>query len=107
MLSGLLAPLGARDLAIAARVCSLWRAAASPRIDDVVVGDVLDELVLDVCSVMMDYEPAQGAAGVCLGCDAADVVAFSQCLSCGAPVEPADGSWHYDFGWVEGARPDM
>ena len=33
--------------------------------------------------------------------------AFSQCLSCGAPVEPVDGSWHYAFGWVEGARPDM
>ena len=44
--------------------------------------------------------------GVCLGCDVAGE-AFSQCLSCGAPVEPADGSWHYDFGWVEGARPDM
>ena len=35
-----------------------------------------------------------GAAGECLGCDVPGV-AFSQCLSCGAPVEPADHSYHY------------
>ena len=25
-------------------------------------------------------------------------------VSCGAPLEPLDGSWHYDFGWVGGPR---
>ena len=58
------------------------------------------------CSSMMDYEPDQGEPGTCIGCGATGD-AFSQCLSCGAPVEPDDGSWHYAFGWVEGARPGM
>ena len=65
--------------------------------------DVVRDLVLDVCSSMMDYEPVQGAPGACIGCGVADA-AFSQCLSCGAPVEPTDGSWHFDFGWLEGPR---
>ena len=31
----------------------------------------------------------------------------SECLSCWAPVEePWDGSFHYDFGWVDGPRGD-
>ena len=75
-------------------------------VDGVAVRDVVRDLVLDVCSSMMDYEPVQGAPGACIGCGVADA-AFSQCLSCGAPVEPTDGSWHFAFGWVEGARPDM
>ena len=106
VLTVLLSPLCARDLAAAARVCTSWRAAASPCIDDVAVRDVVRDLVLVVCSSMMDYEPTQGEPGTCIGCGAADA-AFGQCLSCGAPVEPDDGSWHYAFGWVEGARPGM
>ena len=106
MLSVLFSSLSARDLATAARVCASWRAAASPLIDGVAVRDVVRDLVLDVCSSMMDYEPVQGAPGACIGCGVADA-AFSQCLSCGAPVEPTDGSWHFAFGWVEGPRPDM
>ena len=106
MLSVLFSSLDVRDLAAAARVCSPWRSAASPLIDDAAVRDVVEELVLDVCCNMMDYEPIQGAPGVCIGCGVTDA-AFSQCLSCGAPVEPVDGSWHYAFGWVEGPRPDM
>ena len=29
------------------------------------------------------------------------------CLWGVAPVGPDDGSWHYAFGWVEGARSDV
>ena len=43
--------------------------------------------------------------GECIGCGAVGV-AGGQCLSCGAPVEPWDGSFHYDFGWVDGPRPE-
>ena len=43
--------------------------------------------------------------GECIGCSAVGV-AGGQCLSCGAPVEPWDGSFHYDFGWVDGPRVD-
>ena len=42
-------------------------------------------------------------SGTCIGCGAQGA-AFSQCLSCGAPIEPDDGSWHYSFGWVAGPR---
>ena len=79
--------------------------AASPLIDAIAVRDVVDDLVDDVVSSMMEYEPIQGALGRCIGCGAV-AAAFSQCLSCGAPVEPDDNSWHYSFGWVEGPRPE-
>ena len=93
--------LCARGLASAAGVNSVWRLAASPLIDAIAVRDVVDDLVDDVVSNMMEYEPIQGAPGECIGCGAV-AAAFSQCLSCGAPVEPNDNSWHYSFGWVDG-----
>ena len=43
--------------------------------------------------------------GDCINCGAAGV-AGGKCYSCGAPVEPWDGSFHYDFGWVDGPRAD-
>jgi len=46
---------------------------------------------------------APAVGGSCIGCGHLGR-ACSQCESCGAPVEPLDGSWHYDFGWVEGPR---
>ena len=52
-----------------------------------------------------EYESDGAASGECIGCGVWSR-AFSQCLSCGAPVEPFDGSYHYSFGWVEGPRPD-
>ena len=52
--------------------------------------DVIDIVVLD----MWDYEPefhGDGEAGECLGCDVPGLARYSsQCMSCGAPVEPAD-----------------
>ena len=42
--------------------------------------------------------------GACLGCGARGH-AGGQCISCGAPIEPDDESFHYDFGWVDGPRP--
>ena len=96
----ILSSLCARGLANAAGVNSVWRLAASPLIDAIAV-----DLVDDVVSNMMEYEPIQGAPGECIGCGAV-AAAFSQCLSCGAPVEPNDNSWHYSFGWVEGPRPE-
>ena len=50
---------------------------------------------------LWDREPD----GDCIICGAAGV-AGGKCLSCGAPVEPWDGSFHYDFGWVDGPRAD-
>jgi len=38
--------------------------------------------------------------GDCINCGAAGV-AGGKCYSCGAPVEPWDGSFHYDSGWVD------
>ena len=76
-----------------------------PLIDAIAVSDVVVDLVEDVASIMWEYEPIQGAPGECIGCGAAGA-ALSQCLSCGAPVEPNDNSWHYSFGWVEGPRPE-
>ena len=29
------------------------------------------------------------------------------CWSCGGPVEPDDGSFHFDFGWIAGPRPTV
>ena len=55
---------------------------------------------------MMDYVPIQGAPGTCIGCGASGA-ALGQCLSCGAPVEPVDESWHFDFGWLEGPRLEV
>jgi hypothetical protein len=43
--------------------------------------------------------------GECLGCGGYQR-ANTQCLYCGAPVEPRDGSGHYMFGWHEGSRRD-
>ena len=74
-------------------------------IDDLAVRDAVEDLVLDVCSIMSEYEPIQGVPGTCIGCGTPGA-ALRQCLSCGAPVEPDDESWHYSFGWVEGPRPD-
>jgi hypothetical protein len=50
---------------------------------------------------LVDREPD----GECIGCGAVGV-AGGQCLSCGAPVEPWDSSFHYSFGWVDGPRVD-
>ena len=47
--------------------------------------------------------------GECIGCGAVGVAggqAGSVFRSCWAPVEPWDGSFHYDFGWVDGPRGD-
>ena len=41
--------------------------------------------------------------GECLGCGGHQR-ANTQCLYCGAPVEPRDGSGHYMYGWHEGSR---
>ena len=41
--------------------------------------------------------------GICKGCGVRDLP-FGQCLTCGAPVEPIDGSEHYCWGrWRAGA----
>lgn len=104
ILGSLFSRLRPRDLASAARVCSAWHAPASCHIHDLAIGDAVEDLILDVCSIMSDYEPVQGIPGTCVGCGVPNA-AFRGCLSCGAPVEPDDGSWHYMFGWVEGPRP--
>ena len=44
------------------------------------------------------------APGECLGCGSKST-AGTQCPECGAPVEPLDQSFHYDFGWKPGPRP--
>ena len=45
------------------------------------------------------------SSGLCLGCGGINQQPFSQCESCGAPVEPSDGSSHYAFGeWHDGNR---
>ena len=87
-------------------VCSEWRAVAAPllaaraRAD---VASVLAHLVTAVAGHMAAYEPDDG---VCLGCGLGGA-ALSQCESCGAPVEPVDGSWHFSFGWLEGPRCEV
>lgn len=47
---------------------------------------------------------SNGSNGSCSACDN-EGDAFQQCLSCGAPVEPKDHSWHYDGGWKKGPAP--
>ena len=41
--------------------------------------------------------------GECIGCGTR-ATAGGQCLDCGAPVEPLDQTFHYDFGWKLGPR---
>ena len=42
--------------------------------------------------------------GECIGCGLRSA-AGQGCEDCGAPVEPDDSSYHYNFGWVDGPRP--
>ena len=42
--------------------------------------------------------------GACIACGDRGH-AGEQCLTCGGPIEPDDGSFHYNFGWVAGPRP--
>lgn len=44
--------------------------------------------------------------GECIGCGAR-ASSGTQCLECGAPVEPLDQSYYYNFGWRLGPRPDQ
>ena len=48
-----------------------------------------------------ENEPEEN--GECLGCGGRQE-AYTQCMHCGAPVEPNDGSGHYMYGWHEGSR---
>ena len=43
--------------------------------------------------------------GQCIGCGSRGP-SGTQCLNCAAPVEPLDQSFHYEFGWRHGPRPD-
>ena len=45
-----------------------------------------------------------GEGGTCKCCGSVQDP-FSQCLDCGGPVEPDDGSYHYHFGWQLGPQP--
>ena len=45
-----------------------------------------------------------GHGGSCVSCGAVQMPC-TMCLGCGAPVEPADGSFFYYFGWQDGPRP--
>ena len=77
-----------------------WRDALVPLFEDAVVAQVLLELIWE-----LEYEASfDVSGGTCLGCGAVGNPC-SQCLECGAPVEPDDGSCHYQFGWVDGPRP--
>jgi len=51
----------------------------------------------------MEEEEDEVKDGECLGCGN-EQRKGTQCLSCGAPVEPKNGSEHYMFGWHEGKR---
>lgn len=104
--------LSPHDLPAASRTCSHWRDLAAPLIQARLAADVRTVLADLVCEVVADnapeYEsdggpPVSGGvvSGECIDCGVWSR-AFSQCLSCGAPVEPFDGSYHFSFGWVEG-----
>jgi hypothetical protein len=126
--------LGVRDLSRAARASSGWRDLARPLLDvfeaEFVASEVacvVERLVDAIESGWWPPRPGMQLAdsdedddydywyndghdvgdlnGECIGCGAVGV-AGGQCLSCGAPVEPWDGSFHYDFGWVDGPRPE-
>ena len=128
--------LGSYDLSRAARASSGWRDLARPLLDALegayvnaevayVVERMMDALESGWCwpgfrvsgppddsdddgdesDWYNDGPDASVPDGECIGCDAVGV-AGGQCLSCGAPVEPWDGSFHYDFGWVDGPRPE-
>ena len=53
------------------------------------------------------YEPDLGTGGTCLGCGATQRP-YTGCLSCGAPVDPDDGSFTYYFGeWLTPAQVEQ
>ena len=53
------------------------------------------------------YEPDRGTGGTCLGCGAIQRP-YTGCLSCGAPVDPDDGSFTYYFGeWLTPAQVEQ
>jgi len=125
--------LNVRGLSRAARASQAWRGLAKPMLDEFEVAYVVERMVVDIeggwwparlarptvlgplsdsGSDDDDYDMWYGQDlddrepdGECIGCEAVGV-AGGQCLSCGAPVEPWDGSFHYDFGWVDGPRVD-
>ena len=91
-------------------MCTRWRGLAAPLIDTQLARDVCAVLTDLVWEVVADNAPeyesdGELVTGECIGCGVWSS-AFAQCRSCGAPVEPFDGSYHYSFGWVVGPRPD-
>ena len=107
------AALATCDLPAVSRVCVGWRNAAAPFLSRVqrsevacVLSDVIDDVVADTWDDMPMEFYGDGVPGECLCCDVPGF-AFSSCQSCGAPVEPADHSYHYLYGeWVVGPRPE-
>jgi len=111
--------LDVRDLSRAARASSTWRDLAMPMLDAFEVAYVVARLVDRVGGPPAadsdvgdsddggwrddDGHDDHDVNGECIGCGVGGA-AGHQCLSCGAPVEPWDGSYHYDFGWVDGPR---
>lgn len=111
--------LDVRDLSRAARASSTWRDLAMPMLGAFEVAYVVARLVDRVGGPPApdsdvgdsddggwrddDGHDDRDVNGECIGCGVGGA-AGHQCLSCGAPVEPWDGSYHYDFGWVDGPR---
>jgi hypothetical protein len=94
-----LAHLDPSDLAAAATVNRAFGSAAHRVRSQIQVRGTLLSLIGKVIRF------AEYPAGDCLGCNALHQWAGTSCESCGAPVEPRDGSFHFDFGWVDGPRP--
>ena len=72
-----------------------WRDALEPLFTQAVIARSLDRVV--------QYVVVSLSGGECIGCGIKSHPLLA-CLSCGAPIAPLDGSWHYHFGWVEGPR---
>ena len=65
--------------------------------------DTVDDLLSEIEVDLWEYEPIQHP-GVCEGCGKR-AEAGTQCLTCGGPVDPEDGAYHYYFGeWLAGPR---
>ena len=56
-------------------------------------------------SYSVAFTIAASMDGACLGCGSRGP-SGQQCLECGGPIEPEDQSFHFQFGWIEGPRPD-
>ena len=81
-----------------------FAAAFDSNISEVVQAHLV-ESIADFFEDALLQEYIDSYPGTCVGCGSV-YRAFSQCLSCGGPVDPDDGSFHFLFDdWVPGPRP--